>query len=46
MRLERLNSLEEYVLNKGTVSLEDFLQHRLMGGQLAIIDEVRMKTNS
>ena len=28
------------------VSLEDFLQHRLMGGQLAIIDEVRMKTNS
>ena len=28
------------------VSLEDFPQHRLMGGQLAIIDEVRMKTNS
>lgn len=31
---------------KMPVSLEDFLQHRLMGGQLAIIDEVRMKTNS
>ena len=31
---------------KMPVSLEDFLQHRLMGGQLAIIDEVRMKINS
>ncbi|WP_448979883.1 1,4-alpha-glucan branching protein GlgB [Neisseria sp.] len=31
---------------KMPVSLENFLQHRLMGGQLAIIDEVRMKTNS
>lgn len=31
---------------KMPVSLEDFLQHRLMGGQLAIIDEVCMKTNS
>ncbi|WP_107831984.1 1,4-alpha-glucan branching protein GlgB [Neisseria subflava] len=31
---------------KMPVSLEDFPQHRLMGGQLAIIDEVRMKTNS
>ncbi|MGN6881803.1 1,4-alpha-glucan branching protein GlgB [Neisseria sp. P0019.S003] len=31
---------------KMPVSLEDFLQHRLMGGQLAIIDEVRMKKNS
>ena len=31
---------------KMPVSLEDFLQHRLMGSQLAIIDEVRMKTNS
>lgn len=31
---------------KMPVSLEDFLQHRLMGGQLAIIDEVRMNTNS
>lgn len=31
---------------KMPVFLEDFLQHRLMGGQLAIIDEVRMKTNS
>ena len=31
---------------KMSVSLEDFPQHRLMGGQLAIIDEVRMKTNS
>lgn len=31
---------------KMPVSLEDFLQYRLMGGQLAIIDEVRMKTNS
>lgn len=26
MRLERLNSLEEYVLNKGTVSLEDLAE--------------------
>lgn len=33
-------------VQKMPVSLEDFLQHRLMGGQLAIIDEVRMKTNS
>ena len=31
---------------KMPVSLEDFPQHRLMGGQLAIIDEVRMKINS
>ena len=31
---------------KMPVPLEDFPQHRLMGGQLAIIDEVRMKTNS
>ena len=31
---------------KMPVSLEDFLQHRLMGGQLAMIGEVRMKKNS
>ena len=28
------------------VALEDFPNHRLMAGQLAMIDEVRMKTNS